>query len=72
MQCLRCHTASRSSISGRACCTTGCTCSHGTRENRALVIESLLRGLREHGYVEGQNGKDDTIAEGPSVLINRV
>lgn len=27
----------------------------GTRENRAFLIEGLLRGLREHGYVEGQN-----------------
>jgi putative ABC transport system substrate-binding protein len=27
----------------------------GTRENRGFLIEGLLRGLREHGYVEGQN-----------------
>src|SRR4029077_16086473 len=27
----------------------------GTREGRSFVIEGFLRGLREHGYVEGQN-----------------
>ena len=27
----------------------------GSREGRAFMIEGLLRGLREHGYVEGQN-----------------
>jgi ABC-type uncharacterized transport system substrate-binding protein len=27
----------------------------GTREGRAFVIEGFLRGLRERGYVEGQN-----------------
>jgi ABC-type uncharacterized transport system substrate-binding protein len=27
----------------------------GTREGRAFMIEGFLRGLREHGYVEGQN-----------------
>jgi putative ABC transport system substrate-binding protein len=27
----------------------------GTREGRAFVIEGFLQGLREHGYVEGQN-----------------
>jgi ABC-type uncharacterized transport system substrate-binding protein len=27
----------------------------GTRENRTFLIEGLLRGLREHGYVEGKN-----------------
>src|SRR5262245_11139247 len=27
----------------------------GTREGRAFVIEGFLRGLREHGYVEGRN-----------------
>src|SRR5712691_5114869 len=27
----------------------------GTREGRAFLIEGFLQGLREHGYVEGQN-----------------
>jgi putative ABC transport system substrate-binding protein len=27
----------------------------GSREGRAFVIEGFLKGLREHGYVEGQN-----------------
>ena len=27
----------------------------GTRENRAFLIDGLLQGLRERGYVEGQN-----------------
>src|SRR4030095_3106616 len=27
----------------------------GSREGRAFLIEGLLQGLREHGYVEGQN-----------------
>jgi ABC-type uncharacterized transport system substrate-binding protein len=27
----------------------------GPREGRAFMIEGFLRGLREHGYVEGQN-----------------
>jgi len=27
----------------------------GSREGRAFLIEGFLRGLREHGYVEGQN-----------------
>src|SRR5262245_39153449 len=27
----------------------------GTRDGRAFVIDGFLRGLREHGYVEGQN-----------------
>lgn len=27
----------------------------GTRENRAFLIDGLLEGLRERGYVEGQN-----------------
>ena len=27
----------------------------GSREGRAFVIEGFLQGLREHGYVEGQN-----------------
>jgi putative ABC transport system substrate-binding protein len=27
----------------------------GSRESRALLIEGFLEGLREHGYVEGQN-----------------
>jgi ABC-type uncharacterized transport system substrate-binding protein len=27
----------------------------GSREGRAFMIEGFLRGLREHGYVEGQN-----------------
>ena len=27
----------------------------GSREGRAFLIEGFLQGLREHGYVEGQN-----------------
>jgi hypothetical protein len=27
----------------------------GTREGRAFMIEGFLQGLREHGYVDGQN-----------------
>jgi len=27
----------------------------GTREGRAFMIEGFLKGLRDHGYVEGQN-----------------
>ena len=27
----------------------------GSREGRAFMIEGLLRGLREHGYADGQN-----------------
>ncbi|MGH8614626.1 MAG: hypothetical protein ACREYF_22015 [Gammaproteobacteria bacterium] len=27
----------------------------GSREGRAFLIESVLQGLREHGYVERQN-----------------
>jgi len=27
----------------------------GSREGRAFLIEGFLRGLREHGYVEGRN-----------------
>lgn len=27
----------------------------GTREGRAFLVEGFLRGMREHGYVEGQN-----------------
>jgi hypothetical protein len=27
----------------------------GSREGRAFLIDGFLRGLREHGYVEGKN-----------------
>ena len=27
----------------------------GSREGRAFLIEGFLQGLREHGYIEGQN-----------------
>jgi hypothetical protein len=27
----------------------------GSREGRAVLIEGFLQGLREHGYIEGQN-----------------
>ena len=27
----------------------------GSREGRAFMIDGFLRGLREHGYVDGQN-----------------
>jgi putative ABC transport system substrate-binding protein len=50
----------------------------GTRENRAFLIEGLLRGLRERGYVEGQNilieyrfseGRNDRLPELAGQLV---
>ena len=50
----------------------------GTREGRAFVIEGLLRGLREQGYVEGQNifieyrfseGRNDRLPELAAELV---
>lgn len=50
----------------------------GSREGRAFLIEGLLRGLREHGYVEGQNlvieyrfseDRDDRLAELAAELV---
>jgi putative ABC transport system substrate-binding protein len=50
----------------------------GTREGRAFVIEGFLRGLREHGYVEGQNilieyrfseGRNERLPELASELV---
>lgn len=51
----------------------------GSREGRAFLIEGFLRGLREHGYVEGQNlvieyrfseDRDDRLAELATELVN--
>lgn len=51
----------------------------GSREGRAFLIEGLLRGLREHGYVEGQNiiieyrfsdDRDDRLEELATELVN--
>ena len=51
----------------------------GTRENRAFLIEGLLRGLRERGYVEGQNivieyrfseGRNDRLPELAAELVD--
>ena len=50
----------------------------GTREGRAFMIEGFLRGLREHGYVEGQNiiieyrfseGRNDRLPELAAELV---
>jgi putative tryptophan/tyrosine transport system substrate-binding protein len=50
----------------------------GTREGRAFVIEGFLRGLREHGYIEGQNilieyrfseGRNERLPELASELV---
>jgi putative ABC transport system substrate-binding protein len=51
----------------------------GSREGRAPLIEALLQGLREHGYVEGQNivieyrfseGRDDRLPELAAELVD--
>src|SRR5262245_27476769 len=51
----------------------------GTRENRTFLIDGLLQGLREHGYVEGQNivieyrfseGRNDRLPELAAELVN--
>lgn len=51
----------------------------GSREGRAFLIEGLLRGLREHGYIEGQNiiieyrfseDRDDRLPELATELVN--
>src|SRR5262245_10927140 len=50
----------------------------GTREGRSFMIEGFLRGLREHGYVEGQNiltedrsseGRNDRLPELAAELV---
>src|SRR5262245_16066774 len=50
----------------------------GSREGRAFMIEGFLRGLREHGYVEGQNilieyrfseGRNDRLPELAAELV---
>jgi putative ABC transport system substrate-binding protein len=50
----------------------------GTRENRAFVIEGLLLGLRERGYIEGQDivieyrfseGRNDRLPELAAELV---
>jgi hypothetical protein len=52
----------------------------GSREGRAFLIEGLLQGLREHGYVEGQNivieyrfseGRNDRLPELAAELVAR-
>jgi putative ABC transport system substrate-binding protein len=51
----------------------------GTRENRAFLIDGLLQGLRERGYVEGQNivieyrfseGRNDRLPELAAELVD--
>ena len=51
----------------------------GSREGRAFLIEGFLRGLREHGYVEGQNivieyrfseGRNDRLPELAAELVD--
>jgi ABC-type uncharacterized transport system substrate-binding protein len=51
----------------------------GTRDGRAFVIDGLLQGLREHGYVEGQSivieyrfseGRNDRLPELAAELVN--
>ena len=50
----------------------------GSREGRAFLIEGFLRGLREHGYIEGQNivieyrfseGRNDRLPELAAELV---
>src|SRR5437867_11058743 len=52
----------------------------GSREGRAFLIEGLLQGLREHGYVEGQNivieyrfseGRNDRLPDLAAELVAR-
>lgn len=52
----------------------------GSREGRAFLIEGFLRGLREHGYVEGQNivieyrfaeGRNDRLPELAAELVDQ-
>ena len=51
----------------------------GSREGRAFLIEGLLQGLREHGYIEGQNivieyrfseDRNDRLPELAAQLVN--
>jgi putative tryptophan/tyrosine transport system substrate-binding protein len=51
----------------------------GSREGRAPLIEAFLQGLREHGYVEGQNivieyrfseGRDDRLPQLAAELVD--
>jgi putative ABC transport system substrate-binding protein len=51
----------------------------GSREGRAFLINGFLQGLREHGYVEGQNilieyrfseGRNDRLPELAAELVN--
>jgi putative ABC transport system substrate-binding protein len=52
----------------------------GSREGRAFLINGFQQGLREHGYVEGQNilieyrfseGRNDRLPELAAELVNR-